>query len=341
MQAPKFQDFRRFFRASLEKIFVVPADTFDNVKGQFPIGFYIWNTSKEERFEHVIADVYDEYGNFIRTKNLWTYDDSKIINDWTLTFIDKKNESIATITGVGNDFQHQNTVCIEYAYRPWNHQYQWQITKNNLIESAIYLTVRTIIPADWLNDRDQFLYPNDGWQTDKEFQSDCLAYTLFNNNIQSAYGTNHWIPFTEYQVGARDKFCSNFMTNFMDGKIKSDGIVSEHLLFYGFDGYGSGGGGGTYKEGTKREFSPEACQVFDAGRELWKYYHKQTGNESNMNASLYDIRAHFQGRNDKGKMNNKSSNEHYNELIAGLRMALKTLARKIEPKVYEYGFLKQ
>jgi hypothetical protein len=39
-------------------------------------------------------------------------------------------------------------------------------------------------------------------------------------------------------------------------------------------------------------------------------------------------------------MNNKSNDETYNELIGDLREKLKILARKIEPKVYEYGFLR-
>ncbi|MCL2118798.1 MAG: hypothetical protein FWH27_10275, partial [Planctomycetaceae bacterium] len=69
------------------------------------------------------------------------------------------------------------------------------------------------------------------------------------------------------------------------------------------------------------------------------YYYAQPG--CNVNASLYDIREHFQGRNDKGKMNNTSDDETYNELIGNLRSALKVLATKIEPKVYEYGFLKK
>jgi hypothetical protein len=58
-----------------------------------------------------------------------------------------------------------------------------------------------------------------------------------------------------------------------------------------------------------------------------------------VNASLYDIREHFQGRNEKGKMNNKSADETYNRLIGVLREKLKILAKKLEPKVYEYGFL--
>jgi len=87
------------------------------------------------------------------------------------------------------------------------------------------------------------------------------------------------------------------------------------------------------------EFSAAAKDVFMAGLELWKYYHQQPG--CNVNASLYDIREHFQGRNEKGKMNNKSNDETYNHLIVELRSKLKCLAQKIEPKVYEYGFLKQ
>jgi hypothetical protein len=75
-----------------------------------------------------------------------------------------------------------------------------------------------------------------------------------------------------------------------------------------------------------------------AGKKLWQYFHQQPN--CNVNASLYDIREHFQGRNDKGKMNNKSNDETYMDFIVQLRDALKVLAQKIEPKVYEYEFLR-
>lgn len=51
--------------------------------------------------------------------------------------------------------------------------------------------------------------PNDGWKTEIEFQSDCVAYTLFNNNIQATQGTNHWMPFTEQEVDAKEAFDSH------------------------------------------------------------------------------------------------------------------------------------
>lgn len=40
-------------------------------------------------------------------------------------------------------------------------------------------------------------------------------------------------------------------------------------------------------------------------------------------------------------MNTGSQDEHYNQLMGELRQSLKNLAQKIEPKVYEYGFLKR
>jgi hypothetical protein len=47
--ASNFAGFRQAFQAKLEKLFIVPADTFDNVKGQFPIGFFVWDTNKKKK----------------------------------------------------------------------------------------------------------------------------------------------------------------------------------------------------------------------------------------------------------------------------------------------------
>lgn len=327
LQAPNFENFRKFFLAKLEKMFIVPANSFDNVNGQFPIGFIIWKFSKKQIFKIAKADVFDEYGNFIKEKSIYSFDNSKYVSDWLE--INSKNISknyIGHLASVGNDFQNQRMIFIDHVNaKKKKGGRHTMISTENLSVICIYYTIRHCIAATWINDRDQFLYPNDGWEKDIEFQNDCLAYTLFNNNIQSKYGTNHWIPFTEKEVNAREKFESNFMTQFIAGKIKED--VQVDLL--------------SKKENRKTAlvFSREATQVFDAGRALWKYYHEQPN--CNVNASLYDIREYFQGRNEKGKMNNKSSDEIYTKLIGNLRESLKRLAQKIQPKVYEYGFLKE
>jgi len=92
-----------------------------------------------------------------------------------------------------------------------------------------------------------------------------------------------------------------------------------------------------------KNLSPAAKSVLDAGRELWRYYHAQPG--ANPNASYYDIRLHFQGATvdakGKSKMNSTSEDKTYTTLLANLRAAMKNLVRQIEPKVYEYGFLRR
>ena len=347
-----FIDFRNLYKSDIEKGFIVPAKTFDNVKGQFPIGFKIWNTKTVRTENEFKFDVYNEKGEFIGIKNVFSYDKSKYINDWIKNYRFSKDGE-ALIEFVGNDFQHQNFVSIEhFNKRIIGNNVVIFIKKENLIPISIYFTVRKVIKANWLNDRDQFLFPNEGWQTDVEFQSNCLTYTLFNNNIQSQFGTNHWIPFTEYEVNAQDKFASNFMTDFMKGKIASPSPSEggeQPTLFQQTAPTPPLGTGGLV-------FSEEAQAVFDAGRKLWKYYHEHPstssgyatssgcGGESkpyNVNASLYDIREYFQGRNDKGRMNSKSDDATYMELIGNLRAQLAILADAIKPKVYEYGFLKE
>jgi hypothetical protein len=311
LTGPKFVDFRNFFRSGLVRCFLMPAYTFDNVKGKFPIGFKIWDTEIKDIFQEAVADIYNEEGIMTGQKTISSYANEKVINDWTLTFIDDTKESMGNIIGVANDFQNQNTVCIERPNKPWNHKYQWQINQDNIIESSIYFSVRLCIEPIWINDRDQFLFPKNDYKLDERFQNDSLVFTLFHgqNRFSSNDGVNHWIPYTETDVDAKEKFTSNFMSELL----------------------------------KRKTFSPEAQTVLDAGRELWKYYHAKikTDKTATVNASFYDIREYFQGRNENGTMNTKSNDETYNALIKDLREKNKKLAKKIEPKIYKYGFLKK
>jgi hypothetical protein len=143
------------------------------------------------------------------------------------------------------------------------------------------------------------------------------------------------------------------MSNFIKGEINTEIFAEEPKLFYADTEFGGDTVGADlrvcpYYADTntalmKREFSETARLVFKAGLDLWKYYHSQKHRNKrggyNVNASLYDIREYFQERNEKGIMNSKSTDEKYNVLLENLRLAICILAKKIEPKVYEYGFL--
>lgn len=293
-------------------------------------------------------DVFSRNGEFVGKKRFYVEKIDKKINDWYSVYYDNQN-IIGIMNTRGNDFQNQNYIRITSAD---NHNHTNTITPNNLIPTSIYLAVRHCIPATWLNDRDQFLYPNEEWQKDSTFQNDCLIFTLFHgqNRITSKEGVNHFIPFRESQVGAKEAFESHFMHDFIKGKIKQDSKTQEKTETKGKQG-------GFKNEDlyiikplipTKPlEFGVESQAVFKAGLGLWKYYHfqefKDSANPYNPNASLYDIKAHFQGFSDKGKMNppQKAQDSYYKDLLGNLNYTLKLLAKTIEPKVYEYGFLRE
>ncbi len=332
LQGQNLSNFRDVFNPKLEKLFLVQGNTFDNVKGQFPIGFFIWNGEKNEKFEKIQAQVYTVNKSKIEfngNKTIIVTEPKKVILNWMQQFYDKSVDRIAYMVRGASDFQNNQIVFITLnpSEAVVNHSQTHDITKNNLIQNCIYFAVRKSIEANWLNNQDQFLFPNDLWESDFEFHNDCLAFTLFNgkNQVSNINKVNHWIPFTEQEVNSREKFESNFMSNFINGKIQTD---SNSKLF-----------GSENKRTTPIIFSPEATELINAGRELWKYYHTQP--HCNVNASFYDIREHFQGRNENGKMNNSSDDKIYMSLVQKLREKIGVLADKIQLKVYEYEFLKR
>ena len=344
LQAPNFVDFRKHFLAKLEKAFIVPADTFDNVNGKFPIGFFIWNTGVKETFTGIKADRYEYVNKEVQykgEKSIYSYDRYTPISKWYFEILDPKGKIGHLSCRGSNDFQGSPTVSInsylvtlkDRSIR--RYRSTLNIDASNLIKTCVFFSVRHVIDAEWHNDRDQFLAPNRKWRCDEDFKYDCLAYTLFHgqNRITSVEGINHWIPFTEKDLNAPMLFESHFMSDFIAGKMKpqaADTLFREEESLIPTEPI---------------QFSPEAQAVMDAGRELWYYYmhHKDNelyGKESiNVNASYYDIRRYFQGVDKKGKMNNKSKDEQYMLLWENIKKALDILAKKIEPKVYLYGFL--
>ncbi|MBZ7949539.1 hypothetical protein [Campylobacter molothri] len=331
VNSTNFIKFRESFKAKFLKGFITPAYTFDNVKGNFPIGFLIWDTSKKEEIKKIKLDVFNENGNFLGKKNFFSYKNSLFINQWLDSFCKNINSKkvIIFFNAKANDFQHNNRICFGSSKKSFgNGDINLKIYISNLINIAIYFSVRHAIAATWINDRDQFLYPNKLYDKDDEFKSDCLAFMLFHgqNRISSKEGINHFIPFSEKELNiTKEAFESDFMYKFINGKIKD-----ENSLFG--------------DELAKIEFSPQAKELLKAGKELFKYYHTHSEDKNYLvNASFYDIKEFFQGRDEKGKMNTpaKAKDEHYKFLLSQLNESLNTLAKKIEPKIYEYGFLKE
>ncbi|EQD89905.1 hypothetical protein HPSA50_0299 [Helicobacter pylori SouthAfrica50] len=276
--------------------------------------------------------MFDSFGEFLGYKTFEPIVDKvKNINEWFKAYKDKQ-DYLGILVCDAPDFSHQDTNYLQN-HKGTSHLHYENLTPTNLLIGAIYFSVRHCIKATWQNDRDQFYAPYDNaWQNDNEFKNNALIFMLFHtqNRITTTQGTNHFIPFSEIEVGPKERYESHALLDFLKGKNKEEG---ENLFL------------SAKKENKPLEFSPSALKALDAGREIYRYYHAKdfTNAPYNANASLYDIKEFFQGRNDQGKLNRptKAKDEYYKQLYANLQDALKDLAKEIQPKVYEYGFLRE
>ncbi len=125
---------------------------------------------------------------------------------------------------------------------------------------------------------------------------------------------NHFIPFTEEEVNAPERFESDFMVQYL-AELPSTG--------------GVGGG-----------LSKEAQQVLAEGKKLWQAYFAHTDaytvrEELKLNRAdvgWYQIRKALQARNASGDFPPVSFKQ--------FEEAYKVLTEKLQPQVYELGFLK-
>lgn len=340
VSAPNFEEFRNEWKAKFLDGFVVPSKVFDGLKGKFPIGFLVWDTSKKEKITEISATVLNEKCTPIGEKIFYNLPKDTFLNVWlqrprankepvlplinavTPVPADGKprvttwaNDAIAYMYCGVNDLQHaeQQTIIYSSVYQGGNGFY---ITPTNLCQAAVIFSVRRIIKPTWLNDRDQFLQPNT--ELSDEFKSDCLILMLFNrcNRTASANGiewngkkwdiVSHFIPFTEQEVGAPGRFESDFMVRYLADKV----------------------------------LSSEAQSLFDEGRNLWKSYFskkdmRNTREEYKLNrddVGWYQVRKAIEERN-------KDLNAEQVSFVA-FNSAYSQLEEKLRPQVYSYGFMK-
>ncbi len=335
VNAPNFDKFRAQWKATYLGGFVVHSKAFDGLKGNFPIGFLQWDLSKQQKIEGISTIALDRAGNAIGQKSFVVRPNNQFLSAWLPRLktsrqnIPLKNaispqnghakvtswddKFIGHMLANSNDLQNAGTLTAMFSsvYSAGNGFY---ITRENIWKAAIVFAVRRLIKGTWLNDRDQFLQPSK--PLNDAFKSDCLIWMLFNGSNLSASAdglewdgktwslVNHFIPFTEKEVGAKARFQSDFMSKYL----------------------------------TKQKLSVEAQAVLDEGRRLWTQYHatsfpRKIRDEYKLNrpdVGWYQIR-------------NALEANSQNELadFAPFKAAYNTLDDKLRPMVFELGFLSE
>lgn len=337
VNAPNFEDFRAKFKAHYKGGFIVHSKAFDGLKGDFPIGFLIWDLALSKTIKSITTDVYSKTCINLGTKNFYNLPKSSYLNVWLKRpransqlvvplsnaisvrtnrprVVKWSDDALAHMCCAGNDLQNagQLTFILSSAVGRGDAIY---INPRNLLDASCIFTARKIVKGTWINDRDQFLQPNKGLSLD--FKLDCLIYMLFNNSnlTASANGleyngakynlTNHFIPFSEAQVDANDRFESDFMSNFLSDK----------------------------------KLSKEAQQVLNVALEIYKLYYASSFNHKirekyrldRVDVGWYQIKKALEDQGD----------ETYKKYMEQFKNLYQVLSDKLLEQVFEYGFLRQ
>jgi hypothetical protein len=342
VNASNFEKFRLHWNAQYLSGFIVHNQAFDGLKGHFPIGFLVWQTNQNSKQKSPIVEirveVLNKYSQAIGEKTFYNFPQTKFLNAWlprlktNSTALPLKNSispqtakvkvnawldaSIAYMYCNSNDLQHSSihTALFSSVYAGGNGFY---ITSENLWQAAIVFSVRRLIKPTWINDRDQFLQPTEPL-TD-EFKNDCLIWMLFNGSNLTASANdlewndqkwsivNHFIPFTESEVGAPERFESDFMVQYLQDKT----------------------------------LSPEAKTVLAEGKKLWQAYFSRTDEYSvretlklnRADVGWYQVRKALEARNADGGMANPVD-------FSVFKTAYDALGDKLRPQVFELGFMR-
>lgn len=343
VNAPNFEKFRHTWNALYAGGFVVHSKAFDGLKGDFPIGFLIWKTDQLAKAKTPIAEIAVEVLNKkaqqIGEKKFYNLPSATYLNVWMhkppangelalpLSNAIKVSSNprlknscdsfVAYLYASNNDLQHagQETCVTSSIYTGGNGGGAY-INSENLWQAAVVFSARLLVKHSWINHSDQFLQPT--VPLTDEFKTDCLLWMLFHgkNLTASADGiewngrtwslVNHFISFTETEVGAPERFESDFMVQYLSDKT----------------------------------LSPEAQAVLDAGRVLWRAYFAHTDaravrDEFKLNRA--DV-GWYQVRNALARRN--SSGDTLPIDTKPFEAAYQTLTDKLQPQVFSLGFLR-
>jgi hypothetical protein len=341
VNAPNFEQFRERWNAKYLGGFVVHSKSFDGLKGDFPIGFLVWKTDQRAAtktpLREVMTEVLNKHGKPIGEKTFYNLPKSSYLNIWMPrlktdgTHIPLKNavhpqtghakvtswrsDAMGYLLSNSNDLQNSGTLTALFSsvYSAGN---GFHVTPENFENVTVVFAVRRLIKPTWLNDRDQFLQPTEPL-TD-EFKTDCLLWMLFNGSNLTASANdlewngqkwsivNHFIPYTEADVDAPDRFESDFMVQYLADKT----------------------------------LSAEATAVLDAGRQLWRAYFAHTDVRTvrdQYKLNRPDV-GWYQIRNALAERNKSGDTAPVN--FTPFEAAYQALTDKLRPQVFSLGFLR-
>ena len=94
VNAPNFEQFREQWKAKYLGGYVIHSKAFDGLKGDFPIGFLIWDTSRKVPAQEILTTVLDRNGNIAGEKIFYRKVEQLPLSEWIVRPRSNKQESL-------------------------------------------------------------------------------------------------------------------------------------------------------------------------------------------------------------------------------------------------------
>ncbi len=330
----KFRD--KIFSYKFERGFVFNSKVFQGCKGQWPVGFFIWNLAEKISLElqEISLDVYNESVEKIAEKTFRLARSENFLNKWVnrprnvkkfppmsgaLNFAFNKKISCDRIPEnflasflCWNDFLHQNYTSFLSA--PYGTAGGMSVTEENFEQYMIMHAVHLIPKLTWLNNRDQFMQPTK--KLSAEFISDAVVWSLFAPSNQTTSLCN-----VEYE-GEVYRIKNNFFP-FALSEIKSWACTSPEIRMQiaraTQDRFAA-----LWIKNHRENFSTEAREILSAAREIYKKFFAEL--------ERLDVR--------RWKIEAWDAGWYQVRNALDAKINLDALSTKLLPQIYELGFLR-
>ena len=349
MLKPQSENFRKlwFKNFKFENGIMFCASEFADCSSQWGITFNIWTSGEQEEknnFVHTLVEKNED--NEIVTigeKTLYNFDGQDVITtnqyiqapnknnaktekeiiyckdfktlDFDKTIKKVEDDFLAIACRFTNDIQTNNYAYIGNKFG----DYPISITKSNLLESCVVLTIKQLITTNWAIVKDQY---NMNVTIPDTFKYDCLVRSIFANYCMSYRLENDrlkneffWLSKEEMLNLANE---NNNNELFTDARTDTDRFVYKFI------------------EEHKTEFSAEALEVLQAAKDLvyksFKYRQMFNDEEPKYQINNWDC----------GWYQIKALCKMFcpDDLKAFMKI-YKKFVEKLRPQVYELGFLRK
>ncbi len=338
--------------------FLFNAKHFSDTADNWGVDFSIWTEGKERKNSHLIDTIDIDAENFttkkLNEKLIYNTDGEKTLSDWIndscensktkefpkltsyLTVKEskygaelKENTFATLVSNANNVAKNAQSVYIVNGGICENVG-KYFITKENLEKCVIGFTARKSVHGNWINDKDEYLAPDESHPLWQQFVNDSLIYSLFNNSSQQSslrqvdYKGKLWDIKNEFFWLSCDELLSLAEEHRFDDLYRDAKSGQDRFVYTTFQ-----------KFGTFGKLSDDARVVLDFASDLLRrsFSVRQLFSDAHPEYHLSSFDAGYAQLKLLWK-------EYFKDDFLEFRSLYKAFEDRLRPLVYELGFLK-